>query len=170
MGLQLKTKHGMFFIKEPPKEIQTVPMAEPWEMTCLILQSLRNETRNISLESFPLDDILQMPSQGWVHLVVLGCCGLLLKLVTSSKRRLGHLGESSLFVLFCCVVLRKIILMEALFARITSEVLLKLHFQKTHIGLVYLTKRAIFSPFLWCCLCLAKGRPIFILKTTSFWN
>lgn len=72
MGLQLKTKHSMFFIKEPPKEIQTVPMAEPWETTALILQSLRNETCNISLEIFPPDDIVQMPSLKWVHLVILG--------------------------------------------------------------------------------------------------
>lgn len=27
IGLQLKTKRSMFFIKEPPKEIQTVTMA-----------------------------------------------------------------------------------------------------------------------------------------------
>lgn len=60
--------------------------------------------------------------------------------------RLGHLGESGLFVF---VFFKRIILIEALFAKITSEVLFKLHFQNTHIGLVDLTKRVICFLPMW---------------------
>lgn len=60
-----------------------------------------------------------MPSQGGVHFVILGWCGLLFKLVTNSKRRLGHLGESYYYYYYW----RKIILIEVLFAKITFEVL-----------------------------------------------
>lgn len=43
--------------------------------------------------------------------------------------------------------LRKIILIEVLFAKTTSEVLFKSCIsKKTHIGLVYLTKHVIFFP------------------------
>lgn len=60
--------------------------------------------------------------------------------------------------------LRKIILIEALFAKITSEVTLKLHFENAHIALVYLTKRVIIFLPMEGCLCLAKGRPILYCK------
>lgn len=122
-------------------------------MTCLILQSLRNETCNISLDIFPRDDILQMPSQG-VSPFDFGVLWAFIETCYSFQKKTWTLRREQFF-------LRKIILMEALFAKITSEIFLKLHFQKTHIGLVYLTKHAIFFfPFLWRCLRLAKGRQI----------
>lgn len=47
-----------------------------------------------SPEIFLLADVLQMPSQGWAHFVILEWCGLLFEFITNSKRRLGHLEES----------------------------------------------------------------------------
>lgn len=66
--------------------------------------------------------------------VVLGWGELLFKLGTNSKGRLGHLEKRTFGGGWGG---GQIILIEVLVAKITLEVLFKkLHFQKTHIGLV----------------------------------
>lgn len=117
-----------------------------------------------SPEIFLLDDVLQMPSQGWVHFVILGWCGLLFERVTNSERGLGHLGESCYYYYYY-YYWRKIILIEVLFAKINFwSSFKKLHFQKTHIGLVYLTKHVLFSPSCGAACAWLKGRQILYWK------
>jgi hypothetical protein len=129
IGLLLKKKKkACFSLNNPPKKFKKY-WWQLWEMICLILQGLRNETCNISLEIFVLDDIMQTPSQGWVCFVILGWYGLLFKLLTNSKRRSGHSGKNKIFFFF----LRKIILTEALFAKILLK-FFQIYICKKHIS------------------------------------